>query len=130
MDECFPTGNEKWLTDESDIVWLRDRHDLPYVRESACETFSRRIGKPKPEQCNHHTLIGYSELRPKARHNRIGKGSFTRRLFWVKESDLLHSKHRSCLPTEAVDPLTITPGVKGRMTEACRHRVRAEALAR
>lgn len=105
---------ERTPHDEEQIAWLVDPMSLRYVRSDVREIFSRRKGKPPAELLPPGKLVGYSELRKDAPHNRVGPMNFTRRLFWVEDHDPYDG---GGAPIEAVDPLTVAPGVWGWVTD-------------
>ncbi|MFL9458699.1 DUF6009 family protein [Tolypothrix bouteillei VB521301_2] len=101
---------------ESNVVWLRDIKEIPYVREYVLENCSRRKGKVK---YLHFEVVGYTELESKAPNNGLS-GRFTRRVFWLKPYDLVYRPmriYRIGCPVEGVDPLTVAPKVLGQKNE-------------
>ena len=144
--ETEATAEDTWggwlsgcdLSDEEEIVWLEDPAALPYVREDLLRTHTRRrpirhpYGKNrggKPGEPGKARTVGYSTLKPGAsRSGRSRWYGFERRVFWLKEFDRANQAFRqedarptniytTTCPSEAVDPLTIAPGLAGRMTE-------------
>ena len=123
---AIATGSNRFeierLKGEARIVWLRNPEELPYVRELVWEHFTRRQGCPPKRMVPDvpgAVLVGYSELDPDARHNRVGPGYFTRRIFWLKDYDRALDPvgvYSIGSPIEGVDPLTVAPGVPGRKT--------------
>lgn len=94
------------LANEARITWLVPLEQLPrYVRESirAVAFRARRPGHRTVPQ----RMVGYSELKPDARGS---CGMFERRIFWLADHDPYDGG--GC-PCEAVDPLTVRPGVAG-----------------
>ncbi|GLW74473.1 hypothetical protein Kpho02_67710 [Kitasatospora phosalacinea] len=104
------------LAHETDIVWLEDIAELDYVRQSL-ERLNSRKGKPPYHSAGR--MVGYAVLGPTARSSRVS-GTFRRRVFWLlphdrdTEPDGLYA---TGAPSEAVDPRTIAPTVKGDKTE-------------
>lgn len=99
---------------EEKIVWLLDPATLPYVRERVGLVSSRQ--RPL-KNYNNFKVVGYAVLKASA----SGKGGmFCRRFFWLKEYDRYFQPtgiYRFGTPAEAVDPLTVAPGVAGRQTD-------------
>ena len=54
-------------------------------------------------------VIGYAKLTPDAPRNDDG-ATYTRRMFYIRESDLEHPER---VPDDAVDPRTVLPGTCG-----------------
>ena len=94
---------------EAGIVWLEDPATLRYVRSTVrpCPFRSRKPG----HRWYTGRLIGYATLAASVRSK---TGMFPRRMFTVAPHDPYEGKGA---PSEAVDPLTVTPGFKGQMTE-------------
>ncbi len=111
--------DKSYLRFESNIVWLRDVNNMPYVREHFHQFCRRRKGKLKHGD---HEVVGYAELEKDA-PNTGTKGCFARRIFWLKEADRANQPngiYQTGCPSEAVDPLTIAPKVVGQRTpRAC-----------
>lgn len=113
----------KMLVYEDRIVWLEDVTKLRYVRERVDSYARRRRAGPSYWRRVLHPgrLVGYADLKPDAPNvgGLGGRGCFARRYFWVTEWDA-DSGQGPYLPTgapvEAVDPLTVAPGLPGRMT--------------
>ncbi|WP_405706344.1 DUF6009 family protein [Streptomyces sp. NBC_00069] len=64
--------------------------------------------------------VGYALLKGDAPNNSDTPGTFSRRVFWVKEHDRSEQPagtYSSGAPTEAVDPRTVTPRTPGELTE-------------
>ena len=104
---------------EAEIVWNEDVRELSYVRESLMP-YRRRRGAVR-----WHTgrTIGYSTLRPDSPG--LGGGWFLRRVFWLAPHDRKGAiageyPPGGHLPSEAVDPRTVRPGVLGAQTTRCR----------
>ncbi len=98
---------------ESNIVWLKDINDIPYVREHFDRNCSRRKGKLTYQG---HEIVGYAELDDKAPST---NRNFSRRVFWLSPYDraLDPETYKIGCPIEAVDPKTVFPGVMGEITE-------------
>ena len=106
---------ESYLQFESNIVWLEDIKEIPYVREHFAKNFSRRKGKIKYQN---YQVIGYSELETDAPNTGMN-GCFARRVFWVAEHDHINAPlgpYKIGCPSEGVDPLTIEAKVMGETT--------------
>lgn len=104
------------LTHETDLIWLEDIHDLDYVRQSLDRLPTRR-GKPPYHRDGR--MVGYALLGPDARSSRAS-GTFLRRVFWLLPHDRDGKPaglYSSGAPSEAVDPRTIAPRVKGYKTQ-------------
>ncbi|MFF2631152.1 DUF6009 family protein [Kitasatospora griseola] len=104
------------LAHETDIVWLEDTEHLDYVRQSL-ERLNSRKGKPPYHRAGR--MVGYAVLGPSARASRAS-GTFRRRVFWLLPHDRdtePHGVYTTGAPSEAVDPRTIAPTVKGAKTE-------------
>jgi hypothetical protein len=104
------------LAHEIEIRWLEDPEPLDYVRQSL-ERLSSRKGRPPYHRDGR--MVGYALLGPAAPSSRAS-GTFRRRVFWLlphdrdQEPDGLYATGS---PSEAVDPRTIAPTVKGDKTE-------------
>ncbi|MDH6707394.1 hypothetical protein P3T27_004131 [Kitasatospora sp. MAA19] len=64
-------------------------------------------------------MVGYAILGPDARSSRAS-GTFRRRVFWLLPHDRDQDPeglYSTGVPSEAVDPRTVAPGVKGYKTE-------------
>ena len=102
-------SNKQTLAWEARIVWLRPVETLPrYVREIVHQ-IPRRVGISRRR---HPGIVGYSELRPEAPAD--FPGVFSRRVFWLADHDPYEGGGAPC---EAVDPLTVAPGVAGKNTD-------------
>lgn len=104
------------LTHEVDLVWLEDIADLDYVRQSLDRLSSRRR---KPAYHRDGRLVGYAILGPEAKPSRAS-GTYLRRVFWLAPHDRDQQPdglYETGAPSEAVDPRTLQPGVKGYKTE-------------
>ncbi|MBZ4018034.1 DUF6009 family protein [Streptomyces purpurogeneiscleroticus] len=104
------------LTYEVDLVWLEDIADLDYVRQSLDRLSGRRR---KPAYHRDGRLVGYAILGPEAKASRAS-GTYLRRVFWLAPHDRDQQPdglYEIGAPSEAVDPRTLQPGVKGYKTE-------------
>ncbi|MEV0282141.1 DUF6009 family protein [Streptomyces sp. NPDC050610] len=104
------------LTHEAELVWLEDTAPLDYVRQ----TLDRVTGRNrKPTYHRHGRLVGYAVLGPGAKPSRAS-GTYLRRVFWLAPHDRDEQPdglYASGAPSEAVDPRTLEPRVKGYKTE-------------
>ncbi|MFJ7078518.1 DUF6009 family protein [Streptomyces sp. NPDC098781] len=104
------------LAHETQLVWLEDIACLDYVRQSL-DRLPTRAGKPAYRRDGR--IIGYAELGPQARSSRAS-GTFLRRVFWLLPHDRDRQPdglYHSAAPSEAVDPRTLAPKVKGYKTQ-------------
>jgi Family of unknown function (DUF6009) len=112
------------LRHEQSIVWVLDPSLFVWVRE--CSILHRRRRGPIRYK-RPYRVVGYSELRKEAPSARImqsrlnrGKGQYARRLWVVLRSDLEKGEPWSAdfpgAPECAVDPTTISAGIKGQRT--------------
>ncbi|MEV7177783.1 DUF6009 family protein [Kitasatospora sp. NPDC093679] len=104
------------LAHEIEIRWLEDPERLDYVRQSL-ERLSSRKGRPPYHRDGR--MIGYAILGPGAPASRAS-GTFRRRVFWLLPHDRdqqPNGLYASGAPSEAVDPRTVAPTVKGDKTE-------------
>jgi len=102
---------------EDGIVWLEPPERFPYVRQEVVTAGTRR--RPVPWRGRAGRVVGYATLAPDA-PNTGYPGMFRRRVFWVREYDRSEQPdgpYRTGAPAEAVDPLTVRPGVLGEITE-------------
>ncbi|MEF3117627.1 DUF6009 family protein [Streptomyces chrestomyceticus] len=104
------------LTHETELVWLEDITDLDYVRQSLDRVSSRRR---QPPYHRDGRLVGYAILGSTAKASRAS-GTHLRRVFWLAPHDRDQQPaglYATAAPSEAVDPRTLQPGVKGYKTE-------------
>ncbi|TSB25636.1 DUF6009 family protein (plasmid) [Streptomyces sp. NBC_01525] len=104
------------LSHEDDLVWLEDTDVLEYVRQSLDRLHTRR-GKPAYHRDGR--MVGYAVLGSAARSSRAS-GTFLRRVFWLLPHDRdgqPEGLYASGAPSEAVDPRTLAPRVKGYKTQ-------------
>ncbi|MEV5282428.1 MULTISPECIES: DUF6009 family protein [unclassified Streptomyces] len=115
------------IAHESELVWLEDTTDLDYVRQSLDRLPTRR-GKPAYHRGGR--MVGYAVLGPDARSSRAS-GTFLRRVFWLAPHDRdgqPRGLYASGAPSEAVDPRTIAPRVKGYKTQRSEGGPESEAM--
>lgn len=99
------------ISGEDSIVWLEDPAGFPYVRETYLGASFR---SRKPKFGLDGRMVGYATLRADVRGS--VPGFFDRRVFWVKRYDRSEDPDGTYAvgaPAEAVDPLTVAPGVAG-----------------
>lgn len=104
------------LAHETDLVWLEDTDILDYVRQSLDRLPTRR-GRPAYHRDGR--MVGYALLGPGARPSRASD-TFLRRVFWLMPHDRdgqPDGLYASGAPSEAVDPRTVAPRVKGYKTQ-------------
>ncbi|MCX4993544.1 DUF6009 family protein [Streptomyces sp. NBC_00568] len=104
------------LAGEECLVWLESIGDLDYVRQSL-DRLPTRAGRPAYHRDGR--MVGYAVLQPHARSSRTS-GTFLRRVFWLLPHDrdgMPDGLYHSGAPSEAVDPRTVAPGIKGYKTE-------------
>jgi hypothetical protein len=104
------------LSHETELIWLEDIDTLDYVRQSLDRLPTRR-GKPAYHRDGR--MVGYAVLGPEARASRAS-GTFLRRVFWLLPHDRdgqPEGLYASGAPSEAVDPRTVAPGIKGYKTQ-------------
>ncbi|MCC3655870.1 DUF6009 family protein [Streptomyces sp. S07_1.15] len=104
------------LAHENELVWLEDISTLDYVRQSL-ERLPTRRGRPAYHRDGR--MVGYALLGPEARSSRAS-GTFLRRVFWLLPHDRdgqPDGLYASGAPSEAIDPRTVAPGVKGYKTQ-------------
>lgn len=106
------------LETESELVWLMDIRDIDYVREGHWVSGSRT--RPPAKQWNETRVVGYTRLKPKAEVDEDPFRSFHRRIFTLRTYDRYYDPegtYRIGCPSEAVDPRTVIPTQKGRLTD-------------
>lgn len=105
------------LRHETEIVWTEDVDAFDYVRETIDPCAGSRA---RPLRwASDGRRVGYSVLATTAPNNG-SPGRFTRRIFWVKaydRSEQPDGTYRTTAPSEAADPRTVRPGIKGSLTE-------------
>ncbi|MEO8497868.1 MAG: DUF6009 family protein [Planctomycetota bacterium] len=107
-EDLIAWSDDDPLAYEKSIVWLEDIHRLGYVRVvRVCCAKSRR----GPLMVNSgERVVGYAKLMPDAPRDAKTQ-RFARRLFYLKDSD--RSDQADSIPTTAIDPRSILPGVAG-----------------
>jgi hypothetical protein len=104
------------LAHETELVWLEDIAHLDYVRQSLDRLPTR---KSKPAYHRDGRMVGYAILGHTARASRAS-GTFLRRVFWLLPHDRdgrPEGLYVFGAPSEAIDPHTVAPGVKGYKTQ-------------
>ncbi|MFI1441771.1 DUF6009 family protein [Streptomyces fructofermentans] len=104
------------IAHETELVWLEDATLLDYVRQSLDRLPSRR-GRPAYHRDGR--MVGYAILGKDAKPSRHS-GTFRRRVFWLLPHDRdqqPNGLYETGAPSEAIDPRTVTPRVKGYKTE-------------
>ncbi|MFE4654964.1 DUF6009 family protein [Streptomyces sp. NPDC056707] len=104
------------LAHETHLVWLEDPIALDYVRQSLDRLPSRR---GKPAYHRNGRMVGYATLGKDAKPSRAS-GTFRRRVFWLLPHDRDQQPdglYATGAPSEAIDPRTVAPRVKGYKTE-------------
>ncbi|WP_372412456.1 DUF6009 family protein [Streptomyces luteireticuli] len=103
------------LAHETELVWLEDTIPLDYVRQALDRVTGRRR---QPPYRRDGRLIGYAVLGPTAKPS-PASGTYLRRVFWLAPHDRDQQPrglYATTAPAEAVDPRTVTVGVKGHKT--------------
>ncbi|MCX4902824.1 DUF6009 family protein [Streptomyces sp. NBC_00878] len=104
------------ISHETGLVWLEDISGLDYVRQSL-DRLLTRAGRPAYHRDGR--LVGYAVLGPTAKPSRVSD-TFRRRVFWLlphHRDNAPDGLYAMGAPAEAVDPRTLTAGVKGSRTE-------------
>ncbi|MET9615695.1 DUF6009 family protein [Kitasatospora indigofera] len=104
------------LQHEIEIRWLEDPEKLDYVRQ-VLDRLSSRKGRPPYHRDGR--MVGYAILGPEAKAS-PASGTWRRRVFWLAPHDRDQQPagvYAFGAPSEAVDPSTIAPTVKGEKTE-------------
>ena len=108
---------EKTLMDEKEIIWIQDPNNFPWVREAETDFCQRQgisMSRKSDLEAGETILIGYADLEEDAppAFTEAGHESFFRRVFTICKGDFEAYGDKDC-PTEAVEPSTIYPKVKG-----------------
>ncbi|WP_221889559.1 DUF6009 family protein [Streptomyces sp. WAC02707] len=106
--------SEKEIHHESGFVWMEDITLLDYVRQSL-DRLPTRGGRPAYHRDGR--MVGYAVLGTTAKPS-PSSGTFRRRVFWLLPHDRDSAPdglYATAAPAEAVDPMSLTPGAKGRM---------------
>lgn len=109
--------DESSVQHEDQIVWLHDPAQYRWVREIVSLRGTRSRPTTTVGNCGAR-VIGYATLTPKA-PSKFGRGTFERRVFYLSKNDFMpgNAYLRGGAPCEAVDPLTVAPGVPGCLTK-------------
>ena len=109
--------NPDWLDEvlakESTVVWLHDPAHFDYVRQGAIVTRTPS-GPPSDYLGGSSLIVGYSDVRDN------GRGLYRRRLFYVRDTNRYCDPmgvYRCGAPVEAVDPMTVSAGEAGFITD-------------
>lgn len=105
------------LKNESEIIWLMDISQIEYVREAFLLTRGNTKFPQSKAYWKPHTLVGYAVLSNTATDNRTRMQR--RRYFYLKPHARYFQPNGSYAyycPAEAVDPLTVSPGIPGKAT--------------
>ncbi len=112
-----PEELEAWSKDdplsyEKSIVWLSDIAQLPFVRARLVQGVMSRRG---PIYLGDDArVVGYSKLTLNAPRSADTNG-YIRRVFYLKPGDL--ARRPPDVPSSAVDPRTVLPGVPGEVVK-------------
>ncbi|MDH6107819.1 hypothetical protein P3T36_006431 [Kitasatospora sp. MAP12-15] len=104
------------IAHEDNLLWLEDTTTLEYVRQ-ALDRLPTRAGRPAYHRAGR--MVGYATLAASAKASRQS-GTFLRRVFFLLPHDRDQDPtglYASGAPSEAVDPRTLAPQVKGYKTE-------------
>lgn len=107
------------LEEETEIIWKRSPETMDYVRQRKV-TAGTRSGEI-PENRIAGEIVGYAVVAPDAITMRYGQ--YRRRIFYLKDHDRFYEGegvYATGVPAEAVDPLTVAPGVEGVVTPQAR----------
>ena len=107
-DELEAWSKDDPLSYEKSIVWLSDISKLPFVRARVVPGVMSRRGPIYLGDDAH--VVGYSKLTPNAPRS-VESNGYIRRVFYLKPSDMAPGPAE--IPSSAVDPKTILPGVIG-----------------
>jgi hypothetical protein len=108
---------------ESQIVWLESPQQHEYVRQKLHHSTSRKgdAGDLFGRSTREVKLVGFADLvRGAPPIEAIGPRWFSRRVFYVTSRDRSArptGAYRMACPIEAVDPLTVSERVSGRLTD-------------
>ena len=101
------------MANESTVVWLHDPAHFDYVRQGAIVTRTPS-GPPSDYLGGSSLIVGYSDVRDN------GRGLYRRRLFYVRDTNRCCDPmgvYRYGAPVEAVDPMTVSAGEAGFITD-------------
>jgi hypothetical protein len=112
---------DETLLHEAKIVWLEDISKMPWVREIEVGFFSKKGISKKllSELQKGQILVGYAELEDNAPPLCVegNRKYFHRRIFTLRENDYelyrVDDPATANHPTEAVEPLSVEPKLKG-----------------
>jgi hypothetical protein len=107
-DDLESKSKDDPLFFEKSIVWLENLDELPYVRVRTVRTARSRRG-PLYLGGDDCRVVGYSKLTVDAPLNSDSTG-YVRRVFYLRKSD---SDDVAAIPSSAIDPRSIIPGVRG-----------------
>ncbi len=111
-DELEGWSKEDPLAYEKSIVWLCDISNLRYVR---AQVVYGAVSRKGPIRLGDEVrVVGYSKLTPNAPHQ-PDAGGYVRRVFYLRPGDM--DADRRTIPSSALDPRTILPGVAGQPPE-------------
>lgn len=90
---------------ETEIVWLEDCSNKPYVREILlwCR------GRTQEPEYGDRKILGYARV---SDEYPLFEGSGERRAFYLKDHDP-YGYDPIQMPAEAVDPSSVAPGIRG-----------------
>jgi hypothetical protein len=100
--------NQKYLASEVKHHWREDPATFRFVRVRLISD-SPPVAPPPPAYGTGMRIVGYAILDPTKRDTE------NRRIFFVRDGDTDYPLN-TC-PCEAVDPLTLAPGIVGKVTE-------------
>jgi len=112
---------DETLAREAHIVWLEEISKMPWVREIEADFFTRKgISKKRLVELQRgQILVGYAELEDDAPPTFIegNRKYFFRRIFTLNQNDYeayeVDSPTKAYHPTEAVEPLSVEPKLRG-----------------
>ncbi len=110
VDPQNPASSKEPLALESSILWLEPFEKLAYVREMVANNCKTASGQLTPKGSGR--VVGYSKLHEDADAD-PATGRFTRRIFYLKNSDIDRASAKGKFPSGAIDPKSLAPGVRG-----------------
>lgn len=105
-------SDEDSLNWESEIIWKIPQKDMPYV----LHIFKWCLNPDKLIRHGNRKIAGYAILRP----GLTCKMGYLRRVFFLRPEDRYfdpEGTYKHGVPMEAVDPLTVSVGVLGTVTD-------------
>lgn len=108
-----PVWLDEVLASETDVAWLYDPAHFDYVRQGAIVT-RKPSGLPSDYIGGSSLIVGYSNVCDN------GRGLYRRRIFYVRDTDRYCDPmggYRYGAPVEAMDPITISAGEAGFITD-------------